>query len=72
MISCKGIDEVLLSKERLDKLAQRAPTPIIMAFPIPPAVPENCLFTDKIPTLAFGIINPFPRPINIQKLKKLH
>ena len=50
-------------------VAKTAPRPIIIAFPIPPAVPERLRLTDNIPALAFGIIKPQPKPTNKHKPK---
>ena len=47
-----------------------APVPIIMAFPMPPAVPDKFSLTDRIPTLALGIIKPLPSPTKLHKPKK--
>ena len=40
-----------------------------MAFPIPPAVPDKFSLTERIPTLAFGIINPLPSPTKLHNPK---
>ena len=70
--SCNGAELSPPSKTALEIVANAAPTPIIMAFPTPPAVPDRFTLTDNIPALAFGIIRPQPEPIKVHNPKNIY
>ena len=69
--SCKGFELFPPSKTALEIVARIAPTPIMIALPTPPAVPDNLTLIDNIPALALGMIRPQPEPTKIHKPKNM-
>jgi len=51
--------------------ASIAPPPIMIAPPIPLAVPARCGRTDNMPAVEFGKTNPLPSPTQITNPKKV-
>tara|TARA_B100000427_G_scaffold283028_1_gene255104 strand:- start:12 stop:374 length:363 start_codon:yes stop_codon:yes gene_type:complete len=70
--SCNGAELSPPSKTALEIVANAAPTPIIMAFPTPPAVPDRFTLTDNIPAVAFGMIRPQPEPTKVHNPKNIY